>query len=96
MTSPVDLTKVSSEDLRAELSRRQQAAKAKGKPLKYATKAEWAEAQAASYCERIAAAEATYAEGHVGLRKKNDHLRALQDQLDKFRRLAASYRKKGL
>lgn len=92
----VDLTKVTSAELRAELERRRDGARRAGKPLKYATKAEWAEAKAAEYCEQIAATEAEYVAGPAGLRKKNDHLRALRDQLQKFQRLAAGYRSKGL
>lgn len=92
----VDLTKVSSAELRAELERRRDGARRAGKPLKYPTKAEWAEAKAAEYCAQIAEVEGTYVEGPAGLRKKNDHLRALRDQLQKFQRLAVNYRKQGI
>lgn len=96
MTVPVDLTKVSSEDLRAELSRRQQAAKAKGKPMKYLTKAEWARAQAVELRARLAALRSSYEPGARGLRTKTDQERTLQAEIQKFDRLAAKYEREGV
>lgn len=94
--TPVDLTKVSSDELRAELARRQQAAKAKGKPMKFATKAEWARARAVELRASLAEARAAHHPGHLGHRTKNDQERTLQAEIQKFDRLAAKYEREGI
>jgi len=96
MMDLVDLTRVSSEDLRAELDRRRRAAQAKGKPLRYATKAEWAAAQAVELRARLSDVQAESKPGHVGLRKKNDSIGALEGEIRKFDRLADKYRRLGV
>lgn len=95
MTS-ADLSKVSSDDLRAELARRQQAAKAKGKPLKFATKAEWAKATGVELRAKLAELRAGYQAGARGLQKKNDQERTLQAEIQKFDRLAKKFEREGV
>lgn len=96
MSDPVDLSSVSSDDLRAELERRKKAAQAKGKPLRYATKAEWAGAKGVELRAKLAEIRGNYQPGQAGLRKKGDQERALEAEIQKFDRLAAKYRREGV
>lgn len=91
----LDLSKVSSDELRAELGRRQRAAKAKGRPMRYATKAEWAEARLTELQAKLAQVAGEYQPGESGLRSKRDQQDALRGEIQKFERLAALYRQKG-
>lgn len=92
----ISLADVSSVELRAELARRQQAAKAKGKPLKYATKAEWAEAQRVELCATLSDIRASYQSGHRGHREKVAQERTLEAEIRKFENLAKKYRREGI
>ncbi|PJK00827.1 hypothetical protein CO641_02325 [Lysobacteraceae bacterium NML91-0213] len=95
MAEVLDLTRVSSDALRAELDRRKEAAKAKGRPMKYATKAEWAEARAVELRAQLAEVQTASQPGHVGLRKKTAQQELLLEEIAKFDRLAVSFRRKG-
>lgn len=94
--STVDLTRVPSDALRAELERRRNGAQRACRPLKYATKAEWAEARAVELRAQLAEIQGASQPGHLGLRKKTAQQEALREQVAKFDRLAISYRRKGL
>ncbi len=96
MSEAVDLTKVSSDALRAELTRRQQAAKAKGRPLRFATKEEWAAARAVELRAQLAQVRGGYHAGAAGLRKRGDQEEILQAEIQKFDRLTAKYRREGV
>ncbi len=103
--SDADLSKVSSEALRAELARRQQAAKAKGKPMKHATKADWAEAKRVDFCESLATLRAEPVSGeHARRQRKDQEARRqrkdqeayLEGEIRKFENLAKKYRREGV
>lgn len=96
MAEPVDLSKVSTDDLHAEIARRQAAAKAKGRPMKHPTKVDWARARAVELRANLAELRATHQPGHLGHRTKNDQERALQSQIDKFDRLAKKFEREGV
>lgn len=93
----VDLTKVSSDDLRAELDRRKQAAKASGKPMRYATKAEWAQAQLDQFeATKNEIRQASGTGSDMERRKRRGKYEALDEQIRKFRGLVDFYTRKGL
>ncbi|MEN1941028.1 hypothetical protein WCE39_08035 [Luteimonas sp. MJ174] len=92
----LDLTKVSSDDLRAELARRQAAAKAKGKPMKHAKKSDWARARAVELRANLAEVRGGYQTGHRGHRDKSAQERTLEAEIQKFDRLAAKYEREGI
>lgn len=96
MPDQIDLTKVTSEALRAELDRRRNGAQRKGRPLKYATKAEWAAARAVELRATLAEVRSEYQPGAPGLRKKGDKERVLEAEIQKFDRLATKYRREGV
>lgn len=96
MNSTVDLTKVSTDALHAELTRRKAAAQAKGRPLKFATKAEWAEARAVELRAKLADARAQSQPGADGLRKKNTQIDLIEAEVQKFDRLAKKFRREGV
>lgn len=96
MAEALDLSKVSSDALRAELQRRQQAAKAKGRPMRFATKEEWAAARAVELRAQLAQVRGTYQEGANGLRKKGDQEQSLLAEIQKFDRLTAKFRREGV
>lgn len=93
---PIDLSTVSSEDLRAELERRKAAAKAKGRPLRFATKAEWARAKADELRATLVQVNGEYRPGSRGGMRKAQSQDALRKQIDKFEGLASLYERKGL
>lgn len=95
MADAPDLTRISSDALRAELARRKEAAKAKGRPMRYATKAEWAEARAVELRASLADLQSKSQPGHLGRRKKTAQQEALEAEIAKFDRLAVSYRRRG-
>lgn len=92
----VDLSQVSSDDLRAELARRKESAKAKGKPLKYRTKAEWADAKLQELRRRLGEVATGYQPGARGLMRKNERADHLNEEIEKFTRLRDLYQRKGL
>lgn len=94
--APVDLSKVSSDDMRAELARRQQAAKAKGKPLRHATKAAWAEAKRVDACEALATLRSEPVTGDHARRQRKEQERFLEGEIRKFENLAKKYRTEGI
>lgn len=91
----IDLRNVSSDDLRAELARRKEAARAKGRPMRYATKAEWAEARALELRATLAEVNGSHQPGSSGARRKGNQQDALRAEIDKFERLAKVFRRKG-
>lgn len=93
----IDLSKVPTDDLHAEIARRKAAAQSKGKPMRHKTKAEWARA-------KVVELQATKDEirkesgtgGDRGRMRRHDQYKALDEQIEKFNRLAAFYERKGL
>lgn len=91
----VDLSKVSTDDLHAEISRRQQAAKASGRPMKHEKKSDWARERAVELRAKLAEVRAGYQPGHVGHRKKSAQEQTLQSEIQKFDRLTKKYEREG-
>ena len=96
MTS-VDLSKVPSQELRAELDRRKDAAQRSGKPMRFATKREWAQHQldGARNAKAEMLATASVASDFNRMRQR-ESLKILDGQIDKFARLVDLYTKKGI
>lgn len=93
----VDLFTVSSDDLRAELERRKKVAQAKGRPMKYETKAEWAQAQLDQFQQTKAdLKKESGTGGDRGRLRRHDQYKALDEQIEKFTRLVGFYKKKGI
>lgn len=95
--SEIDLAAVSSDDLRAELCRRKQSAQAKGKPMRYATKAEWAQAQLDGFQQtKVELKKESATGGDRGRMRRHEQYLHLDQQIEKFTRLVGFYKKKGL
>lgn len=93
----VDLSKVSSEDLRAELDRRKESARARGKPMKFATKREWAQAQLDSFKRtKDELKKESGTGGDRGRMRRHEQYKQLDEQIEKFTRLVDFYTRKGL
>ena len=74
---------------------RKEAARAKGRPMRYATKAEWAEARALELRATLAEVNGSHQPGSSGARRKGNQQDALRAEIDKFERLAKVFRRKG-
>lgn len=93
----VDLSAVSTDELHAEIARRKASAQSKGKPMRHKTKAAWARAKADEL--RTTKAELKKESGTGGDRdrlQRRDQYRALEEQIEKFDRLADFYERKGI
>lgn len=89
----VDLSTVSSDDLRAELERRKKAAQSRGK---YPTMAAWAQAQLDGFKQAKAALKAESGTGgDRGRMRRHEQYQTLDKQIEKFTGLVAKYAKEG-
>lgn len=93
----VDLSTVSTDDLHAEIARRKVAAQSKGKPMRHKTKAEWARARLADLrASKDEIKKDSGTGGDRGRRQRHDQYKALDEQIEKFTRLADFYERRGL
>ncbi|WP_369916490.1 hypothetical protein AB8810_10910 [Xanthomonas sp. NCPPB 3005] len=65
-------------------------------PKKHATKAEWADAKAAEMRAQYEQVSAEQVTGEAAERRKMGSLQTLLDEENKFKRMAAAFRRKGL
>lgn len=93
----VDLSTVSTDDLHAEIARRKAAAQSKGKPMRHKTKAEWARARVGELkASKDEIKKESGTGGDRGRRHRHDQYKALDEQIEKFTRLADFYERRGL
>jgi hypothetical protein len=91
----VDLSIISSSDLRAELNRRAKVGQTKGKPMLYRKKSDWAKAKVAEYrAEKDKLKMESGTGGDRGRMRRHEQYKALDEQIEKFTRLEAMYRRK--
>lgn len=92
-----DLSKVSIDDLHAEIARRKAAAQTKGRPMRYPTKAAWARAKVSELqTEKTELKKQSGTGGDAGRRSRHEQYKALDEQIEKFSRLATNYERQGI